>query len=70
MDNIIQDKQGDTALIVTCHNGHPDIARVLIDHGAMINYHNKVRLIAIKFIAQLLIILLSDWEICSVLCMW
>ena len=44
-NNIIflQSGQGDTALIVACYNGYSDIARILLDHGATIDYNNRVR---------------------------
>ena len=39
----MQSGQGDTALIVACYNGRADIARILLDQGAMIDYKNWVR---------------------------
>ena len=32
-----------TALVVSCENGHVDVARLLIERGAAIDYQNKVR---------------------------
>ena len=40
---LIQSGQGDTALIVACYNGRADIARILLDQGATIDYKNRVR---------------------------
>ena len=37
-----QDERGNTALIEACENGHVGTARVLLDHGAVVNYQNKV----------------------------
>ena len=39
----LQSGQGDTALIVACYNGYSDIARILLDQGATIDYKNRVR---------------------------
>ena len=40
----MQGGQGDTALIVACYSGYSEIARILLDEGAMIDYKNQVRL--------------------------
>ena len=40
--------QGDpdgTALFAACQEGHVDVARLLIERGAAIDYQNKVRLL-------------------------
>ena len=39
----IQDEEGYTPLIGACLEGHTDIARVLLDHGAVVHYPSKVR---------------------------
>ena len=41
----VQDEQRDSALLIACLYGYSDIAKVLLDQGAMINYHNQVSLI-------------------------
>jgi ankyrin repeat protein len=40
----MQDAYGDgnTPLIMTCQCGHVETARVLLDHGAVVDYQNKV----------------------------
>jgi ankyrin repeat protein len=38
----VQDEIGDTALINACQGGHIETARVLLDHGANVDYQNKV----------------------------
>ena len=40
---IMQDECGETALIPACGNGHYDVAVLLIDHRADVNYLSKVR---------------------------
>ena len=42
-----QDGHGDSALLIACHHGHSDVARILLDQGASINYENQVMLIII-----------------------
>ena len=37
-----QDDYGFTALGIACQEGHIEVARLLIDHGAAIDYRNKV----------------------------
>ena len=39
----MQNKCGETALFAICSQGHYDLAVLLIDHGADVNYLNKVR---------------------------
>ena len=39
---LVQDENGDTALIQTCWNGHVETARVLLDHGANVDHQNNV----------------------------
>ena len=41
--NIVQDDDGNTALIEASQNGHAETARVLLDHGANVHYQNRVR---------------------------
>ena len=41
----MQDHLGATALVVACERGHVDVARLLIERGAVIDYQNKVRLL-------------------------
>ena len=35
--------KGNTALIKACELGHVETARVLLDHGAAVDYQNKVK---------------------------
>ena len=39
----MQDDRGFTVLGVASHEGHVDIARLLIERGAAIDYQSKVR---------------------------
>ena len=39
---LMQDKNGDTALIKACEHGHVETARVLLDHGANVDHQNIV----------------------------
>ena len=39
----MQDKHGETALFAACSQGRYDLAALLIEHGADINYLSKVR---------------------------
>ena len=39
----MQDDLGGTALVVASQEGHVDVARLLIERGAAINYRDKVR---------------------------
>ena len=39
---LFQDKWGNNALIEACENRHAETARVLLDHGAAVDYCNKV----------------------------
>ena len=39
---LMQDKDGNTALIKACGGGHVETARVLLDHGANIDHQNNV----------------------------
>ena len=43
----MQQKRGDTPLIVACLTGHIDTAKVLLDHGAIIDHPNMVKLLQI-----------------------
>ena len=45
----MQSEPGDTALIIACYNGHADIARILLDQGATIDYKNWVRSLAVRY---------------------
>ncbi len=40
---LMQDGDGNTALIMTCERGCVETARVLLDHGANVDYRNKVK---------------------------
>jgi ankyrin repeat protein len=40
---LIQDMYGNTPLINACRRGHVETARVLLDHGANVDYQNKVK---------------------------
>ena len=42
LSKLIQDKDGDTALIQACRHGHVETARVLLDHGANVDHQNNV----------------------------
>lgn len=42
LNNTTQDDYGFTALGIACQEGHIEVARLLIDHGAAIDYRNKV----------------------------
>ena len=39
----MQDEHGETAMFAACSQGHYDLAALLIDHGADVNYLSKVR---------------------------
>ena len=39
---LVQDEDGDTALIQACRGGHLETVKVLLDHGAIVDYQNKV----------------------------
>ena len=39
---LVQDEDGDTALIQACQYGHVETARVLLDHGANVDHQNNV----------------------------
>ena len=41
----MQDRLGFTALMCACQEGHSEVADLLIEKGAMVEYHNKVRLL-------------------------
>ena len=41
----MQDDLGFTALGIACQEGHVNVARLLIERGAAIDYQNKVRLL-------------------------
>ena len=41
----MQNTLGFTALMNACQEGHAKVADVLIEKGAMVEYHNKVRLL-------------------------
>ena len=41
----MQDENGETALIQACAKGHVNIATLLLQHGAVVNYQDKVRLL-------------------------
>lgn len=38
----MQDKYGNTPLMVACRENHFEVAKVLINKGATVNYQNKV----------------------------
>ena len=40
----MQDDLGFTALGTACQQGHTEVARLLIEKGATVDYQNKVRL--------------------------
>ena len=41
----MQDENGETALIQACDKGHVNITTELLQHGAVVNYQDKVRLL-------------------------
>ena len=43
LPQLIQNEFGETALFAACGEGHLDTAAILIKHGAMVNFLNKVR---------------------------
>ena len=38
----IQGKDGNTPLVEACRRGHVEMARILLDHGANVDYQNQV----------------------------
>ena len=44
----MQDDFGDTALVIASYQGHVDVAQLLIERGAAIDYQNKVRAVIIQ----------------------
>ena len=38
----MQDSFGDAPLIIACAKGHADVATLLMDKGAVVNFQNKV----------------------------
>ena len=45
LSQLMQDKFGDTALIIASQHGHIKCATVLLNHQANVNYRRKVRLL-------------------------
>ena len=41
----MQDRHGCTPLGAASQSGHVDVATVLLQHGAVVNYQDKVRLL-------------------------
>ena len=41
----MQDDLGQTAIIAAVGNGHLDVSTLLLEHGAVVNYQDKVRLL-------------------------
>ena len=39
---LMQDEDGDTALMEACRRGHVETTRVLLHHGANVDHQNKV----------------------------
>ena len=39
---LMQDEDGNTALIQACRRRHAETARVLLDHGANVDHQNNV----------------------------
>ena len=52
----MQDDLGFTALMAACQEGKVEVADLLIERGAEVEYHNKVRLLVqcISFVPRLL----------------
>ena len=44
LSQLMQDKDGESALITACFNGHLATARLLVHRGAVVNFQRKVRL--------------------------
>ena len=44
---LMQDVNGNTALMEACQRGHVETAMVLLDHGAIVDQQNKVKEILI-----------------------
>ena len=42
---LLSQLNGSTPLMCACTNGRPKMAALLIEHGAVIDYENKVRLL-------------------------
>ena len=40
--NLLQEEHSNTLLGVACENGRAETAKVLLDHGATLDYQNKV----------------------------
>ena len=49
----MQNKYGETALFGACQQGQAETARVLVDHGANVDYKNKVKRKNIKTVATI-----------------
>jgi hypothetical protein len=62
---LLQTKKGNTALIKTGERGHIETARILLDHGADMDYQNKVKFFNAYWLIpqQVWIILLWLWHI-------
>ena len=50
--NLVQDADGDTALITACEHGFIEIAKVLLEHGAAMDYQNKVKCFKVAFLSE------------------
>ena len=45
LSQLMQDDLGWTALMGAVANGHLDVSTLLLEHGAVVNYQDKVRLL-------------------------
>ena len=43
----LQNEEGSTALSIACQHGRGETAEVLLDHGAAIDYQDRVRTISV-----------------------
>ena len=45
LSQLMQDHLGQTALIAAVGNGHLVVSTLLLEHGAVVNYQDRVRLV-------------------------
>ena len=45
--HLLPQPKGDTPLMQACANAHIKVAALLVEHGAILNHQNKVRLLYI-----------------------
>ena len=64
----MQDMMGCSALIAACLDGFVDVARVLLEHGAIIDYQDKVSMILHTMYNHETLVTLKDVIILSRAC--